>query len=56
VRGTATVINDGPVFEEALSALTARYPQYVEAPPPGPVVSVAVEAWTGWRADPGRRG
>ncbi len=53
VRGTATVITDGPAFDEALEALTDRYPQYVAAPPPGPVVSVAIEDWTGWRADPG---
>jgi len=53
VRGPATVVSDGQDFDEALAALTDRYPQYVEAPPPGPVVSVAVEDWTGWRAEPG---
>ena len=53
VRGQASVIADGAEFDEALAALTDRYPQYVEAPPPGPVVTVAVEDWTGWRADPG---
>ena len=53
MRGTATVITDGPAVDEALEALTRRYPQYVDAPPPGPVVSVAIEDWTGWRADPG---
>ncbi len=52
VRGPASVIADGPAFDEAAAALTARYPQYVDAPPPGPVVSIAVEDWTGWRADP----
>jgi len=53
LRGGASVIADGPGFAEAVEALTDRYPQYVDAPPPGPVVSVAVEDWTGWRADPG---
>lgn len=53
VRGQASVIADGAEFDEALATLTDRYPQYVEAPPPGPVVTVAVEDWTGWRADPG---
>jgi len=53
LRGTASVVGDGAEFDEALEALTDRYPQYVDAPPPGPVVSVAVEDWTGWRADPG---
>ena len=51
MRGTATVITEGGAFAEAVEALTERYPQYVEAPPPGPVVSVTVDAWTGWRAD-----
>ena len=50
MRGTASVVVDGEAFDEALTALTSRYPQYVEDPPPGPVVSVAVEEWTGWRA------
>jgi len=52
MRGTASVVVDGEAFDEALAALVARYPQYVEAPPPGPVVSVAVAEWTGWRAHP----
>lgn len=50
LRGTATIVAEGPAFTEARDALTARYPQYVEAPPPGPVISIAVEEWTGWRA------
>ena len=32
----------------ALSALAARYPQYVEQPPAGPVIVVRVERWSGW--------
>jgi PPOX class probable F420-dependent enzyme len=50
MRGRAEVIADGDAFAEALAALTDRYPQYVDAPPPGPVVSVAVAEWSGWRA------
>jgi PPOX class probable F420-dependent enzyme len=50
LRGTASIVNEGPVFDEALAALVARYPQYEDEPPPGPVVSVAVEDWTGWSA------
>jgi PPOX class probable F420-dependent enzyme len=50
LRGTASIVADGPAFDEALAALVDRYPQYVEAPPPGPVVSVAVEDWSGWAA------
>ena len=50
LRGTASVVAEGTEFDEALAALVDRYPQYVDEPPPGPVVSVAVEEWTGWKA------
>ncbi|MEV6165854.1 TIGR03668 family PPOX class F420-dependent oxidoreductase [Streptomyces sp. NPDC052052] len=30
--------------------LTAKYPQYAERPPDGPVVEVSVLRWSGWRA------
>ena len=36
----------------ALLALTARYPQYAAAPPPGPVLAVDVHRWSGWSAGP----
>ncbi len=50
MRGTASVVASGPVFDEALGALVDRYPQYGAAPPPGPVVAVDVVDWSGWRA------
>jgi PPOX class probable F420-dependent enzyme len=31
-----------------LRALVARYPQYREQPPSGPVIVVEVERWSGW--------
>jgi PPOX class probable F420-dependent enzyme len=34
----------------ALDALAARYPQYREHRPTGPVVWIEVLAWSGWRA------
>lgn len=30
--------------------LTTRYPQYRSAPPPGPVLVIRVQRWTGWQA------
>jgi len=33
-----------------LRLLTARYPQYAEQPPPGPVIVVQVQRWTGWQS------
>ena len=49
--GMARVVeaDDGPA---ALDALAERYAQYVSAPPPGPVLEIAVERWSGWRAHP----
>lgn len=45
--GTATVLD---ADDEAVDALAARYPAYVERRPRGPVVSIGVAAWTGWAA------
>jgi PPOX class probable F420-dependent enzyme len=33
-----------------LSALVARYPQYRDRPPAGPVIVIEVERWSGWSA------
>ncbi|NUP60916.1 MAG: TIGR03668 family PPOX class F420-dependent oxidoreductase [Nonomuraea sp.] len=44
--GTATVHEAGR--EDALSALVAKYDQYLGRPPQGPVVVVAVSRWSGW--------
>ncbi|GAA2535495.1 TIGR03668 family PPOX class F420-dependent oxidoreductase [Pseudonocardia hydrocarbonoxydans] len=48
--GTATVLDTD---DEAVDALAARYPAYVARRPRGPVVSIAVSAWTGWAASAG---
>jgi len=45
--GRARVL-DAADAPEAIAALVARYEQYREAPPGGPVIEVAVERWTGW--------
>jgi PPOX class probable F420-dependent enzyme len=39
---------DDPRRPTALAALSARYPQYREQPPAGPVVWIDVHTWTGW--------
>lgn len=41
--GTATVEEPGPV-----PLLVAKYPQYAERPPEGPVVRTRVTRWSGW--------
>ncbi|HEX2104984.1 MAG TPA: TIGR03668 family PPOX class F420-dependent oxidoreductase [Solirubrobacteraceae bacterium] len=49
--GVARVIDPGePVAARARELLAARYQQYRDAPPPGPVIAVAVERWSGWAA------
>ena len=46
--GAARVLESGPERDAAIGALTAKYTQYVEAPPPGAVVALDVETWRGW--------
>ncbi|MEU6547162.1 TIGR03668 family PPOX class F420-dependent oxidoreductase [Streptomyces sp. NPDC046859] len=60
--GGARVLEPGAPDEEtraghadAVELLRAKYPQYVERPPQGPVVAVSVLRWTGWRFAPGSR-
>jgi len=43
--GHARVLDASPT---ALAALTARYPQYRETPPPGPFLEITVERWSSW--------
>jgi PPOX class probable F420-dependent enzyme len=45
--GVARVVPSSPA---GLAALTARYPQYVAAPPPGPFLEITVTRWTAWHA------
>lgn len=33
-----------------VGALVAKYPQYADRPPAGPVIVVDVDRWTGWSA------
>ena len=45
--GTATV---GDLTDAVRERLAAKYPPYVDEPPPGPVVEVTISRWTGWRS------
>lgn len=49
IVGSATVL-DASRAGDALAALTRRYPQYRDAPPPGPLIRVTVEHAVCWRA------
>ncbi len=51
VDGDATVVSvDTEDGRLALSALAAKYPQYVVQAPPGPLVRIAIRGWTSWSA------
>ena len=41
---------DTPGFTEALDHLVARYDQYQQRRPEGPVIRVEVHRWSGWSA------
>lgn len=52
--GTATILtNVSDIGAEAIDALAARYPAYVQRRPTGPVVSIDVTTWSGWAATAG---
>ncbi len=52
LSGHARVLYQGPEFDGSIEALVARYEQYREITPSGPVIRVAVNDWTGWTATP----
>jgi PPOX class probable F420-dependent enzyme len=50
--GPAVVVSDPAEAAAAIAALVAKYPQYEDRPPDGPVLAVTVDSWTGWSAAP----
>jgi PPOX class probable F420-dependent enzyme len=48
LRGTARIVED----RHAVELLAAKYPQYQEEPPAGPVIAVAIEEQREWTASP----
>ena len=51
--GHGRLVDDPAEAAAARAALAAKYPQYVERPPGGPVVAVAVTRWSAWSAAEG---
>lgn len=47
--GSARVVKARGDADRAKAMLAARYPQYRHQPPPGPVVAITVERWSGWK-------
>jgi PPOX class probable F420-dependent enzyme len=56
VAGTSRVVEDPTESRRAVTALAAKYPQYVRTPPTGQVVAIEVAHIVGWRATPGPGG
>jgi PPOX class probable F420-dependent enzyme len=47
--GTATIIDDPAAMTAPVDLLVAKYPQYQQIRPAGPVIAIAVRHWLGWR-------
>lgn len=48
--GSARVVEDGPEWERGIDLLVAKYRQYQERRPTGPVIVIAVERARSWSA------
>ena len=48
VDGVARRVDDDGAREEAVRALAAKYAQYRDDPPRGPVIEIGVRSWRGW--------
>lgn len=48
VDGAARVLDEGAERTAAIDALAAKYPQYAERPPQGPVLALDVRTWRAW--------
>ena len=50
IDGRAEILEEGPVWNRAVEALIAKYAQYRETAPAGPVIVVHPTRWTAWSA------
>jgi PPOX class probable F420-dependent enzyme len=46
--GTGRILDAGPDLESAIALLVAKYHQYRDEPPAGPVIAIDVDAWRAW--------
>lgn len=51
--GQARILTDEEARRHPVDLLVAKYPQYAERRPQGPVISISVARWSGWAASPG---
>ena len=50
IDGPARIVESGEQFDSAVDALVARYDQYSDRRPEGPIIRVAMERVVGWSA------
>jgi len=46
--GHARIVSEGDTRDSATVLLRAKYPQYKDDPPQGPIIVVAIDSWSGW--------
>jgi PPOX class probable F420-dependent enzyme len=46
--GTGRILDTGPDLDRAITLLVAKYDQYRQVPPAGPVIALDIVAWRGW--------
>lgn len=46
--GEARIVVDGPVRDDAIERLSAKYPPYRDKVPRGPVIVVLIAHWASW--------
>jgi PPOX class probable F420-dependent enzyme len=46
--GTGRILEAGPDVALAIALLVAKYDQYRQAPPAGPVIALEILEWRGW--------
>ena len=51
--GQARILTDEAARQHPVDLLVAKYPQYAERRPEGPVICVEIAKWSGWAASPG---
>ncbi|HEX6454762.1 MAG TPA: TIGR03668 family PPOX class F420-dependent oxidoreductase [Trebonia sp.] len=49
--GHASVLEDGRPRERSLDILAAKYEQYRQTRPSGPVIVVKIDRWSGWTSE-----
>ncbi|HEY3090036.1 MAG TPA: TIGR03668 family PPOX class F420-dependent oxidoreductase [Jatrophihabitantaceae bacterium] len=50
IDGPARMVDDAGEAARAIDALAAKYPQYAQRRPSGPVLALEAERWSGWQA------